>query len=124
MDLLYKEVTFKIRGACFGVYNTLGGGIKENIICRALNIEFKRVGLDVITQARIDIFYRDEKIGIYIPDFIVNNKVIVEVKSKPFITKEDEKQFWSYLKGSAYPLGILVNFSPNKLTLKRYIYTK
>jgi len=122
-DFLYEEESFKIRGACFDVYNVLGGGIKENIIQRALKAELESRGLAIDNQTRIDIKYKNEKIGVYIPDLVLNNKIIIELKSKPFITKEDEKQFWGYLKSSKHKLGVLINFGPNKLTIKRLIHT-
>jgi len=121
---LYEEESYKIRGACFKVYNALGGGIKEKIIGRALFKELILQGMAVENQARIDMVYDNEKIGVYIPDFIVNDKIIIEIKSKPFIKKEDEKQFWGYLKGSNYKLGFLIGFTPQKLIIKRYVYTK
>jgi len=124
VDLLYEEDSYKIRGACFKVYNVLGGGIKERIIERALNKELISQGLEVNNQVKIDIVYKNEKIGTYIPDMIVNQKIIVELKSKVFLSKEDEKQFWGYLKGSKYKLGFLVGFTPQKLIIKRYVHTK
>jgi len=81
-------------------------------------------GLELETQLKIDILYKGKKIGVYIPDIVVNKKIIVEIKSKPFLAKEDEKQFWGYLKGSKYKLGFLVNFSPQQLIIKRYVHTK
>jgi GxxExxY protein len=123
-NFLYEEESYKIRGACFKVFNVLGGGIKERIIERALTKELKSQGLQLNNQAKIDIIYESEKIGIYIPDMIINQKIIVELKSKPFLTKEDEKQFWGYLKCSKYKLGFLINFGPQKLLIKRFIYTK
>ena len=123
MTLLYEEESYKIRGACFNVYNTLGGGIKEKIIENALIKELGLQGLKVSNQVRIDMFYNGEKIGVYIPDIVIADKIICELKSKPFISKEDEKQFWGYLKGSKYELGFLINFGPNKLIIKRFIHT-
>ena len=123
VDLLYEEDSYKIRGACFKVYNVLGGGIKERIIERALTKELISQGLEVNNQVKIDIVYKNEKIGTYIPDMIVNQKIIVELKSKVFLSKEDEKQFWGYLKGSKYKLGFLVGFTPQKLIIKRYVHT-
>lgn len=122
--LLYEKESYAVRGACFKVYNALGGGIKEKIIERALAKEFVAQRLEVEQQVKIGIFYKEERIGVYIPDFVINKKIIIELKSKPFITKEDEKQFWGYLKGSKYSLGFLINFGPQKLTIKRFIYTK
>jgi len=123
-DFLYEEDSYKIRGACFKVYNALGGGIKEKIIELALSKELKAQKMTVENQARIDVIYNNEKIGVYIPDIVVNDKIIIEIKSKPFIRKEDEKQFWGYLKGSKYKLGFLVGFTPQKLVIKRYIHTQ
>jgi GxxExxY protein len=60
---------------------------------------------------------------VYIPDFLINKKVVVEIKSKPYLTKEDLKQFWGYLKGSEYKLGFLIGFTPKKLIIKRFIHT-
>lgn len=122
-NLLYETESYKIRGACFNVYNALGGGIKEKIIHCALVNELSLAKLNVEKEKRIDIFYRNQKVGIYIPDIIIDNKIIIEIKSKPFITKEDMKQFWGYLKGSKYQLGFLAGFTPQKLTIKRYIHT-
>lgn len=122
-NLLYEGESYKIRGCCFKVFNALGGGIKEKIIQRALCNELISSGFKVDKEKRIDIFYNNEKIGVYIPDILVENKIIVEIKSKPFITKEDEKQFWGYIKNSGYQLGFLVNFSPQKLFIKRFIHT-
>jgi GxxExxY protein len=123
-DFLYEKESYKIRGACFKVYNTLGGGIKEKIIERALMKEMMSSGIRVEGQVRIDVFYDKEKVGVYIPDLVVDKKIIIEIKSKPFLGREDAKQFWGYLKGSGYRLGFLVNFGPGKLIIKRFIHTQ
>ena len=95
-NLLYENESYKIRGACFKVYNALGGGIKENIIERALVKELENTGIKAERQKRVEIKYDGVKIGIYIPDLVADNKIMIELKSKPFITKEDKKQFWGY----------------------------
>ena len=123
-NFLYEQESYKIRGACFKVYNALGGGIKEKIICRALSNELVSVGLNIKKEVKIDICYKNEKVGTYIPDIVVSDDIILEIKSKPFITQEDAKQFWGYLKGSNYQLGFLVGFTPRKLDIKRFVYTK
>jgi len=123
-DFLYEGESYKIRGACFQVYNTLGGGIKEKIIERAISVELKKQGMGVGHQIRIGMSYQGEKIGTYIPDLVVDNKIMIELKSKPFLTSEDEKQFWGYLKGSPYQLGFLVAFTPRQLIIKRFAHTK
>ncbi|MFH1656686.1 MAG: GxxExxY protein [Candidatus Nealsonbacteria bacterium] len=123
-ELLYRNESYKIRGACFNVYNVLGGGIKEKIIEKALIQELLLQGFKVENQLKIDILYKGEKVGVYVLDILVNEKIILEIKSKLEITTEDKKQFWSYLKGSDYKLGFLIVFSPKKLLIKRFIHTK
>lgn len=123
LDFLHEKESYEIRGACFAVYNALGGGIQEKIIERALFKELTDRKLSAQKQARVDVFYNDAKIGVYVPDLVVNEKIMVEIKSKPFVTKEDEKQFWGYLKGSSYQLGFLVNFGTRNLEIKRFAHT-
>ena len=97
-DFLYEQESYAIRGACFAVYNTFGGAFKESIVDRALTGALKEKGLEVEDQKRIDIYYNEKKVGTYVPDKIVNNIVLLELKAKPFLTKQDKEQFWKYLK--------------------------
>jgi GxxExxY protein len=122
--LLYEDLTYQIRNACFEVWKLFGGVFKESIVDRALAKALVKRGLDVENQKRIDIYYDQEKIGVYIPDKIINSLVLLEIKCKPYLTKEDERQFWLYLKGSSYKLGLLINFGGKKLEIKRRIYDR
>lgn len=123
-ELLYEKETYEIRGACFWIWKEFGGSFKESVVQKALLIELKHRDLAVESQKRIDLYYRGEKIGVYIPDIIVNDAILIELKCKPFLTKEDEKQFWRYLKGSEYKLGMLINFGAKGLQIKRRIFDK
>lgn len=123
-NLLYKETTYKIRGACFKVWREFGGAFKEKVVERALEEELKSLGLKVESQKSIDILYNSKKIASYIPDQIINDLVLIEIKCKSFLTREDERQFWLYLKGSEYKLGLLINFGSEKLEIKRRVYDK
>ena len=123
-DFLYEEESYQIRGACFEVYKAFGGAFKEKVIERALTKALKKQGLKVEDQKRIDIYFDGEKVGTYVPDKIVNKNILLELKAKPFLTKQDVDQFWKYLKGSKYKLGFLINFSPTKLEIKRIVYDK
>jgi GxxExxY protein len=124
MPLLYEDLTYKIRGACFWVYREFGGAFKEGIVDKALTKELQDRGLKVEDQKRINIYYRGEKVGVYIPDKIVDEKILLEIKCKPGLIKSDQEQFWKYLKGSTYKLGLLINFGPERLEIKRIIYDK
>ncbi|MBU1180329.1 GxxExxY protein, partial [Patescibacteria group bacterium] len=112
------------RGACFKIWKEFGGAFKETIVDRALSIELKKLGFTVEDQKRIDIIYEGEKVGTYIPDKIIDNKIVLEIKCKPFITFEDKKQFWYYLKASPYKLGLLINFGPKRIEIYRRVYDK
>lgn len=123
-DFLYEEESYKIRGACFDVYKVFGGAFKENIVDKSLTIAIEKQGLKVDDQKRINIYFEGKKVGVYIPDKIINQSILLELKAKPYLTKQDIDQFWKYLKGSEYRLGFLVNFAPDKLEIKRIVYDK
>ncbi len=122
-DFLYEEKSYKIRGACFDVWKAFGGAFKEKAIDKALTRSLEKRGLKVEEQKRIDIYFENEKVGTYVPDKIINDCILLEVKVKPFLTKQDIDQFWKYLKGSQYKLGFLINFG-QKLTIKRTVYDR
>jgi len=121
-DFLYEDESYKIRGACFDIWKNFSGAFKESIVDNALTISLEKRGLKVDEQKRIDIYFEDKKVGTYIPDKIINDCIILELKAKQFITKQDIDQFWKYLKGSKYKLGFLINFGSDKLTIKRIVY--
>ncbi len=120
--LLYEKESYQIRGACFDVWNAFGSAFKESVIEKSLAKEFKERGLSFERQKRLNVFYKNEKVGVYVPDFVVENKIILEIKVKPILVQEDKRQFWYYLRGSQYRLGFLVNFGSKKLEIVRRIY--
>ena len=123
-DFLYEKESYAIRGALFAVWKVFRGVFKESVIERALIQELIDRGLKVDRQKRIPIFYKGKKVGTYVPDLVVNGVILIELKAKPFLTRDDERQFWYYLRGSNYRLGFLVNFGPKKVEIKRRIYDK
>lgn len=123
-DFLYERETYLIRKACFSVWKELGSAFKESAVDKALSIEMQKLGLQVENQKRIEIKYNGEKIGVYIPDKIINGIILFELKRKSFLTKQDKDNFWNYLRGSSYKLGLLVNFGDERLEIKRVVYDK
>lgn len=121
-DLLYPEESYKIVGACREVYKQFGGSFKESVVDKSLAVALEKQGLKVDSQKRIDIYFQDVKVGVYVLDKIVNDIIVLEVKCKPFLVKEDEKQFWRYLTATEYKLGFLVNFGTQKLEIRRRVY--
>ena len=118
----YEEETEKIRRACAAIWNELGGSFKEVVVDRALTIALRKEGLSVEDQKRIDIYYEGQKVGTYVFDKVINEIIAIEVKCKPFLSEEDKRQFWRYLKGSNYLVGYLINFSPRRTEVFRRIY--
>jgi ATP-dependent DNA helicase RecG len=122
--LIYRDLTYKIRESIFNVKKSLGLGHKESIYQNALIEEFKRNRLNFKQQVQIPILYRNKKVGTYIPDFIIDGKIIIELKALSFLGDQPKKQLWQYLKGSNYNLALLVNFGTSELSIERVIYDK
>jgi len=123
-NYLYEKEMQDIREACSDIWKEFGGAFKESIIDKALTIALQERGLRIDDQKRIDIYFHSKKVGVYIPDKVVNDIILIELKCKPILTKVDEKQFWYYLKATSYKVGLLINFGPNKLEIRRRIYDK
>ncbi len=123
-DLLYPELSYKVVGAIYEVWKKLGSAFKESIYQNALKEEFKNRNILFFSQQQIPIFYNRKKIGVYVPDFIIEDKIILEIKYLPMLTFKEKKQIWYYLKGTNYKLILLVNFGGKKLEIIRRVYDK
>lgn len=122
IHILYKELSYKLVGCFYKVYNTLDPGHKEDIYHNALEIEFKNKNIAFISKKRLNISYEGREIGIYQPDFIIGDKIIIEIKSVLIMPKVFEKQLYYYLKASSgYRLGYLVNFGSDRINIKRRV---
>ncbi|MFZ2969881.1 MAG: GxxExxY protein [Minisyncoccia bacterium] len=123
--LLEKELSYKIQGVFFEVYNKYGNAYKESIYQKALEEELIKSKIPFISQKSISIYSLEsgKKIGSYIPDFVIDDKVIVEIKAQSFIPRAFELQLISYLKVSKYEIGYIVNFGESKVEFRRRIYT-
>ncbi len=124
VKILYKELAYQIVGAFYEVYNTLGPGFKESVYHNALIIEFTLRKIPFETNKKLSIKYKKQKAGIYEPDFVIDNKILVEIKAVPRMPRVYEKQLYYYLKGTEYKLGYLVNFGADRLEIKRRIYER
>src|SRR3972149_9774636 len=97
-SLLYEDLTYKIRGAIFDVYNELGSGHKEILYQKALTKELKNRRINYSTESNLNVTYKGEKVGNYRPDIIVKGKIILELKAVEFMPKIYENQLMHYLK--------------------------
>ncbi|MFH1202544.1 MAG: GxxExxY protein [Candidatus Omnitrophota bacterium] len=122
-DYIYKDLTYKIIGALFEVHKNLGPVHKENIYHEAVKIEFKLRDLSFVEEKTLEVKYKEQRIGFYRPDFIIDDKVILEIKAVPILAKPMVDQMYYYVRGSKYKLALLANFGTNKLGIKRRIYT-
>lgn len=111
-------------GAILEVWKQLGPGFKESVYQKALIEELLSRKILFESQKQIPIYYNNKKIGTYIPDFIIDDKIIIEIKHIPKLTFNENKQVWYYLKGTEYKLLLLVNFGGNNIEIKRRIYDK
>lgn len=120
---LYKDLTYKIIGVLYGVHNELGYIHKENIYHKAIAIELMSRNIKFEEEKSLPVRYKGIRIGAYKPDFIIEDKVILELKVVPCMTKSMFDQIYYYIKGNKYKLVLLANFGTPKLIVKRRIYS-
>ena len=107
-----NEISYKIRGAIFTIYNKLGPGLLESVYVTALEYELLKVGLRVKREVPVPVFYEDIKMEVgFRLDLLVEEKVIIEVKSDENLAEVHHKQVLTYLKLTEKKLAILVNFN-------------
>jgi len=120
-DGKHADITGKIIGAFFKVYNTLGYGFNEKVYENALAIELRKAGLKVVKQQEIVVYYDGENVGDYRMDIVVNDVVIVELKAVRELAEEHEAQLLNYLKATTIAVGLLLHFGV-KAEHKRKVY--
>jgi len=125
VNLLYKDLSYKIQGIAFEVRKNFGLGHKEQIYQKAFEEELKTRGIPYEREKTIKVFSpkTGKFIGLYRPDFIVDKKIIVELKTYKFVPKQEIRKIYDYLRNSKYDLGYLINFASPKLYIKRIIFT-
>lgn len=120
--LLYKDLTYKIRGAIFKIYKELGSLHKESVYTNALASELSKLGIKFKQEVSLPVIYEGTKVGSYRADFIIEDKIVLEVKASKKLPADYEKQVLYYLTGTGYRLAILVNFGqPGRAYIKRWI---
>lgn len=124
MELLYKDLTEKIIGACFKVYNTLGYGYQEKEYQKALAAEFIRLCLGFTRELYSNLFFEGVKIRGFFVDFLVEDKVVVELKVAKDVYQKHFSQMSQYLKNQNLELGLLVVYSPTGVIVKRVVNLK
>jgi GxxExxY protein len=119
-----SDFIYRIVGCAMEVINELGHGLREKTYEKALIVELQRNQIHFSQQQVYKVYYKSEHIDDYIPDILVNDELIVEVKVSETICDEHLGQVINYLKVSGCPLGLVLNFKHPKLQWKRVIQTK
>jgi len=117
----YNELTEKIIGCAYSIYNRMGFGFLESVYEKCMLIELRKAGLNAESQKPITVYYENEIVGEFIADIIVNDKVILELKSVRRIIKAHEVQLVNYLVATEKQVGLLLNFGERKVEVKRKI---
>jgi GxxExxY protein len=110
IDLQEKELTDRIIKAFYNTYNNLGHGFLEIVYEKSLLLELRKLGLNALRQQKIEVYYDSEMVGYYIADLIVNQRVIIEVKSATSLHPAHEAQLKNYLRATPIEIGMLFNF--------------
>ena len=121
--IIYPELSYKIIGFAFNVYNEVGFGLQEKYYQRMLMIEFEKKNICYKKEYFVKLKYQDKIIGNYKLDFLVDNKIIVELKVKPKIGYTHVKQVLAYLKATNLKLAIIIYFTKEGVKYRRILNT-
>lgn len=114
-----NELTEKIIGSAYNVANTLGYGFLEKVYENSMVIELQEMGLKVESQVPLSVFYKEKIVGEYVADLIVEDRIVVELKSSKDISESYYAQLLNYLKACNKKLGLLINFGKTKVEIRR-----
>ena len=117
----YKELTEKIISCSYRVYNKMGFGFLESVYEKCMLIELGKAGLNAESQKPITVCYENEIVGEFIADIIVNDTIILELKSVRQIVNTHEVQLVNYLVATGKPVGLIINFGERKVEIKRKV---
>ena len=117
----YKEITEKIIGCAYIVYNKMGFGFLESVYEKCLLIELLKAGLKAESQQAITVYYENQIVGDFVADIVVEDSVILELKSVRRLAKVHEAQLVNYLVATGKEVGLLLNFGEEKVEVKRKV---
>lgn len=117
----HEELTRQIIKAFFTVYNALGYGFLEKVYENALFLELTEMGLNVNRQNRVFVYYKGHIVGDYVPDLMIEDVIICELKTHERLSEGSENQLINYLKATSVEVGLLLNFG-KKPEIRRRVY--
>jgi len=120
-ELIYKDLSYRVIGLVYDVYNSIGFGYREKYYQRALASEFEESKINLKKELPVKLKYKERVIGTYFIDFVIDDKIVLELKiANDFYTK-DIKQLLSYLKATHLRLGILIILNKDGVKYKRFV---
>jgi GxxExxY protein len=122
MDSDLNNLTHEVINCAMEVSNTIGAGFTEKIYDNAMQVELKLRNIPYSSQKSLNVFYKDHEVGHFIPDLLIDNQLIIELKAIESIVNEHLAQVLNYLKASGLKLGLILNFGKPKLQIKRVIH--
>ena len=122
--LLYSDLTRQIIGSAMEVHSTLGPGFLESVYEEAMAVELDLRNIKYERQTIIDVFYKNRKIKRFVCDYLIDGKVLVELKALKQLTVIEHAQTLNYLKSTGLKVGLLMNFGESSLKYKRFIKEK
>ena len=120
-SLIFPDLSYKIVGAAFSVFKEIGYGLPEKIYQRALEKELQKLTIPFKKEVYLPLQYRSENIGKFYADFVVDKKIIIELKVVKKLTYSHAKQLLAYLHSSGIKLGILIYFTSEGVKFRRVI---
>ena len=121
-EIIFKEDSYKIIGACIEVHKKLGSGFLESVYAEAMELEFKKVNIPYEREKKLQVFYDNQPLKKYFKaDFVCFNSIIIELKAHKFLSDADQRQTVNNVKATHYKLGLLINFGTPSLTSKRIV---
>ena len=121
VDIDINDLTYQINGAIYEVNNELGPGFLEKVYENALLIELHARGLKAENQVPVKVEYKDQIIGDYFADIVVDDRVILELKVVESLQNVHTAQLLNYLKATHYKFGLLINFTYPKADIRRFV---
>jgi len=117
----HQDITREIIAAAFEVHRELGGGFLEKVYERALVLELTKRGLEVRAQVPVPVRYKGDPVGDYFADLLINGVVLCEIKSGDALHASHQAQLLHYLKATTTKVGLLLNFGPERVAIKRMV---
>lgn len=120
-DLVYPELSYQMMGILFDVWTEVGFGHKEKFYQNAVSIGLKNSEMIFDEQVPMKVYYKNQKIGMYYFDFLIESKIVLEIKVRNYFSKKDIEQVYSYLKSNDLKLGIIAHFTRTGVKFKRVV---